>query len=106
MDGVNENVIEWLKNDKTASVTAANATRLKGRLLKLAKEFPEEVQIIAQNEDGSIFAHVPVKWVRINKAGSGRELTEEQKVANAERLREYREWERAKKLLAESVPEE
>ena len=90
MDGVNENVIEWLKNEKTASVTAANATRLKGRLLKLAKEFPEEVQIIAQNEDGSIFAHVPVRYI---KGGAPRkvEMSDEQKAELAERFRLARE---------------
>lgn len=49
-----ENVIEWLKNSKTATVTFAPQTRMKGRILRLAKEHPDEVEIIAENKDGSI----------------------------------------------------
>ena len=92
MDGVNENVIEWVKGEKVAGVTAATATRLKGRIQKLAKEYPQEVQIIANNEDGSIFAHIPVKWIRINPGQRTKtEMSDEQRSQLAERLRVARE---------------
>ena len=86
MADFHENVIEWYSGEKTASVTAWNGS-LKNKILKLANERPDEVQILAENEDGSILAHVPKKWVRITPS---RKLTEEQREANAERLRDFR----------------
>lgn len=53
------------------------------RVRQLAKSHPEECQIIAENKDGSICAHIPVSWVRINPS---RELSEEQRRQMAERL--------------------
>lgn len=32
---------------------------------KLAKEYPDEVEVIAENADGSLMAHVPLGWVKI-----------------------------------------
>lgn len=82
MDSMNENVIEWIKGEKRAHITAANGTRLKGRILKLAEN--DQVIITVQNKDGSICATVPVDWIRINPS---RQLTEEQKQEYAERAR-------------------
>ena len=73
MDSVIENVIEWIRGQETATLTLTRGT-LATRVKKLAIERPEERQIIAENKDGSILAHVPVKWVKINPP---RELSEE-----------------------------
>lgn len=86
-NNVNEIAINFVRGDKVASVTAASATRLNSKIKKLAEEFPEDVQILAVNEDGSVFAHVPVKWVKIS---APRKISEEQRVAAAERLRAIR----------------
>ena len=64
MDRVNECVIEWIKGDSTVSVTAYSGSRLKNRIRKLAR-FPQCI-IVAENKDGSILAHVPLEWIRIN----------------------------------------
>ena len=54
---------------------------------KLAEKHPEDCQIIADNEDGSICAHVPVAWIRISPP---RQYTEEQRQQMGERLRQNR----------------
>lgn len=78
----NENVIEFLKGHNKATITFSQG-RYKTRIKKLAEKFPEECNIIAENQDGSIRAHIPVTWVRIKPTMS---LTEEQRRAIANRL--------------------
>lgn len=63
--GSTENVIEWTRNQKQASVTLCQG-RVITRVKELAEKYPEECQILAQNKDGSIFAHIPTEWIRIN----------------------------------------
>lgn len=46
------------------------------KIKKLATEHPEQVEIIAENKDGSIYAHIPTAWVKINPK---REISEEEK---------------------------
>ena len=82
----NENMIEFLDNDKKATVTLHDM-RLKNRVLKLAEEYPDEVTIKAMPErnHGYLVAHVPKKWVKINPPIK-REMTEEQKDVLRERV--------------------
>lgn len=60
-----ENAIEFVKDGSRATVTFSQG-RYKSRIKKLAKKHPEECEIIAENKDGSLLAHVPVAWIRIN----------------------------------------
>ena len=78
-----ENAIEFITNEKRATVTFTQG-RYKTRIRELAEKFPEECEIVAENADGSMCAHIPVAWVRINPPA---QLTEEQKEARAERAR-------------------
>lgn len=64
MDRCIENVIEFLENQQRATVTFSQG-RYKTRIRKLARSRPEECQIVAENKDGSICAHIPTVWVRI-----------------------------------------
>ena len=68
-----ENAVEWLKGRTVATVTLAGRTALNGRVRKLAKQKPEKVQITDENADGTIVAHIPVSWIKINPE---KELTE------------------------------
>lgn len=86
MDAVNENVIEWRRGDKVAAVTAPSSSRLKGTITRLAARYPEDVQVIAVNQDGSIFAHVPVEYVVIRKPKQ-LNLTDEQRAELAARMK-------------------
>lgn len=65
MDKCIENVIEFLKDEQRATVTFSQG-RYKSRIKKLAAERPEECQIMAENQDGSMCAHIPVSWIKIN----------------------------------------
>ena len=84
--GCHENVIEWVRGNKTATVTF-QVGRYATRIKKLAEKYPEEVQICHTNNDGSIVAHIPVKYIKINRAGE-RVLTGEQRKQYSERGKE------------------
>lgn len=78
-----ENVIEFTKDSERAAVTFCQG-RYKSRIKKLAAERPEECEIVAENQDGSLYAHIPVAWIKINPT---RQLTEEQREQRAETMR-------------------
>lgn len=88
MAELKENAIEWITGQDTISVTVSQKKYV-NRVERLAKKFPDLVQIKARNDDGSIFAHLPLKALKLNITVSN--MTEEQKKANAERLRKLRE---------------
>ena len=77
-----ENGIEFLKDSKTATVQFCQG-RYKSRIKKLVAERPEECEILAENKDGTLLAHIPVEWVKIIPP---RQLSDEQKKEVAERL--------------------
>lgn len=86
MANYKENIIEWVRDEKRATLTFTQGRYL-SKIKKLAKTYPEECQIVANNKDGSIVAHVPVTWIKINPP---RQLTEEQRKAAAKRLNSYK----------------
>lgn len=81
---MNEFAIEWIKGGDYAGVTAPSGTALKSKLIRFAREKPGEVEIISENEDGSIFAHIPVNYVKISPP---RKVSEEQKEAASKRFK-------------------
>ena len=83
-DTMNENVIEFLRDEKTATVTFSQG-RYISKIRKLAEQYPDECEIMFENADGSIVAHIPTKWVQITRREV--ELTDEQRKACAERLK-------------------
>jgi hypothetical protein len=86
--GVNENVIEFLTNQQTMTVTFSQG-RFIGKVKKLAERYPDEVEIVAENEDGSIVAHMPVSYLALSNRK--KELTDEERIAMTERLNRARE---------------
>lgn len=74
--GSTENAIEFSKDSERATVTFTQG-RYKSRVKRLAESHPEECRIIAENEDGSLCAHIPVKWVRISPPKAVSELQRE-----------------------------
>lgn len=82
-----ENVIEFFNNDKVATVTFSQG-RYISKIKKLAEKYPSECKIVAENNDGSIVAKIPTSAIKINVVK--RNMTEEQRQANAERLKEWR----------------
>ncbi|MCD8010937.1 MAG: hypothetical protein LUF34_09215 [Lachnospiraceae bacterium] len=82
MEGSIENAIEFLKNDERATVTFSQG-RFKSRVRKLAERYPEECEIVAENRDGSLCAHIPTKWIHINPPAR---RTESQREAARQRM--------------------
>ena len=83
-NSITENCNEFLRNDEIATVTFCQA-RFITKIRKLAEKFPDECQITHENKDGSIVAHVPVKWIKISKVD--RQLTDEQRAELSERVK-------------------
>ena len=84
-----DNCFEWTLGDKYGYVTFSQRKFI-SKLKKYAKEY-SEVTILAENDDGSIYAKVPVTWFKFSPPKKGREFTEEEKAAVAERMRNARE---------------
>ena len=83
-----ETVYEHVAGDKTFTVTAAERWSI-NMIHRLASQHPDEVEIVHENSDGSLVAHVPHEWMRI-KPKAKRSMTEEQREALRERMREMR----------------
>ena len=71
--------------------TVPSGTAWKTKLLRYAESHPEDVKVIAVNEDGSAFFHVPIAGI---KCSPPRKVSEEQRVAARERFRQM--WENKK----------
>ena len=83
-----ENAIEWLYGDKRATCTLC-APRRVNVAKQLAKKFPDECEIAAENRDGSIVFHCPEKWIRIQRPNA-REMTEEEREIQRQKMNELR----------------
>lgn len=73
--------------DQTMFVST-DERRLINRIKKLMKKHPDDVEIIRMPEDndGCLYCKVPANWLKIAPPIK-RELTDEQRAAAAERLR-------------------
>lgn len=81
-----ENAIEWLNGQDRVTVSFSQ-----GKFINKIKRLAEkntEVEIVAENKDGSICAHLPLKYIKINPP---RVMSEEQKELARERLLKYKE---------------
>lgn len=87
-DTAQENVIEFLRNQETMTLTLCQG-RFITKVRELAKKFPEEVEITAENEDGSIVAHMPVSALHLSIIRKN--ITDEQRQAATERLLKAKE---------------
>ena len=88
---MNEFAIEWTKDRDYAGVTVPSGTALKSKLMKYADSRPDEVKVMAVNEDGSAFFHVPINYIKVSPP---RQVSEKQREAAGERFRKM--WEEKK----------
>ena len=63
-ENTNECVIEWIPGRDYVGLTAKNRSTWKNRCEELEKEFPDDVKILARNNDGSIFTHLPYSYIK------------------------------------------
>lgn len=82
---MNENVIEWRRGQQVVAVTLVSGSKFAKKLIRLQKTHDDiDVKV---NKDGSVFAHVPLKWIKISPP---RQVSDEQKEAARIRLKEIR----------------
>lgn len=80
-----ENAIEWYNGQKTITITLSQR-KLINKIMKYAKDFPNEVKIDSINEDGTVLAHIPLTYLKIQKP---RMMSEDDKNKARERLQKY-----------------
>ena len=84
-----ENVVEWITGQDRATVTASQRA-LVTRLRKLSKQFPDAYHITAENRDGSIVVHMPVRCLSFRSPTERPEMSEERKEAARQQLERLR----------------
>lgn len=76
--------VEFIKGEKHLTWYSDDFATIR-HIKKLQSESPNDVVVVAEDES-SIVVHVPVSWFREPKPKAKREMTEEQRLAAAERL--------------------
>lgn len=89
MKEILQNNVEWYTGDNTVTLSFTQKKYI-SKIKKYAKEH-SDVIITAENEDGSICAHIPLSWVKISPPRKGRNFSDEERKAATERLRIARE---------------
>jgi len=85
-----ENCIEWLTGQDKCSCTISHQKYI-SKIKNLAEKCPDDVKIIAENDDGTIYVRMPLKYaIKFSKPKTVN-LTDEQKEECAERMRRARE---------------
>lgn len=83
----NENCVEFLNNQKTMTVSFCSQKWIT-KIKKLSQSNPNDVEIIAENKDGSICAKLPIKYLKIS---APRKVSDEQRQKASERFKKLRE---------------
>lgn len=89
MNSCRENIFEWFNRDGRVNFTL-NQLKMKNQLKKMIEDGDTEIQIVAENEDGSIVGSMPLSYLRISKPHK-RNLSEDQRKAVADRFRKAKE---------------
>ena len=76
MEANNENCIEWISNQHSITCTFSQLKWV-NKVKQLQNKHPDKVKIIAENEDGSIVAKMPIKALKLSIIE--RELSEEKR---------------------------
>ena len=83
----NENCVEFLNNQKTMTVSFCSQKWIT-KIKKLSQSNPDDVEIIAENKDGSICAKLPIKYLKIS---APRKVSDEQRQKASERFKKLHE---------------
>ena len=83
----NENCVEFLNNQKTMTVSFCSQKWIT-KIKKLSQSNLDDVEIIAENKDGSICARLPIKYLKIS---APRKVSDEQRQKASERFKKLRE---------------
>ena len=80
-----ENCIEWLTGQHTITCTISQGKYI-SKIKRLAEKYPKKVNILAENDDGTILAKLPLKALKLNIIE--KELTDEQREEMSRRFKE------------------
>lgn len=83
-----ENAVEFLTGDKTVTVSFT-AQKYVNKMKKLHEKHSDKFEAYEINPDGSLYARIPLKWLKISIPRTNN-MNEEQRIAAAERLRNAR----------------
>lgn len=86
---IKETVYEHESGKDTFTITVAERWSI-SMVRKLREKHPEEVQIVAENSDGTLLARMPYSWMRITPKRKVN-MSEEQRAAAAQRLKAAKE---------------
>jgi hypothetical protein len=91
MSNFNETACDYLSCDKHATFCSSEIKWI-NKILKLAEQYPDEVeiQVLPENNQGMILAHIPKRWFKIAPPRKSN-MTEEQREAMAKRLADARD---------------
>lgn len=65
MSDIKENVIEWITGDDWIACTFTQKKYI-NKVRKLSVKYPQFVPVFIENEDGSIFCHLPLKSLKLS----------------------------------------
>ena len=90
MNDPRETSWDWYSDEKTATMCSNEAVWVR-KLTSLAEQYPDDVVIrkAPEDNDGFIFVKLPKKWFKI-KPPTKRNMTDEQREALADRMRNVR----------------
>ena len=90
--------------DDVAYITVFQ-NKYKRQIEQLAESFPGDVEILAKNDNGTLYARMDKRFVHVSfghrEKREGRKMTEEERAASVERLRKAREAKMKEKMLNE-----
>ena len=91
MSNFNETACDYLSCDKHATFCSSE-TKWINKILKLHEQYPDEVeiQVLPENNQGMILAHIPKRWFKIAPPRKSN-MTEEQREAMVQRLADARD---------------
>lgn len=83
----NENCIEFLNNQHSITVSFC-MQKWVNKVKKLKEQHPDDIKIIAENDDGSICAKLPIKYLKLS---AQKQVSDKQRQAASERFKKLRE---------------
>ena len=88
MEKNNENAVEFLTGEKTCTVSFTNQ-KFCNRIKKFYEKHPDRFETYVVNPDGSVYATIPLKWLKIS-VPKGENMTDEDRKKIADRFRKSR----------------
>lgn len=88
MEIIRETVYEHIDGNDTFTITACERWSI-NMCKRLKEKYPDEVEIVHENEDGTLLVHMPYKWMKV-KPPKKMNLSEEERAIRAERLKGFR----------------